>query len=165
MKYFENLGSSFMSHYARRLADLINEQAAVVLEDLELSIPASAVSTVQFIHQNEGVTVALIAESLGVTHQMATQRINSLEKLSLVKRVLLPNDQRAKQVILSGKGLHEIRTLQPFMKKMKSVFQQFESELGVELSKYIYQAELSLREMSLNDRYKAIDNRDKHGDK
>lgn len=155
MKYFEQLGSSFMSHYARRLADLINEQAADILKELDLCIPASAVSAMQFINQNEGITVAHIADALGVTHQMATQRINSLEKLSLIKRIPLPSDQRAKQIKLSKKGLKEIETLQPFMEKMNSVFKGLESELGHHLSQIIYQAELLLRQCSLNERFKA----------
>jgi len=119
-----------MSHYARRLADLINEQASDVLNELNLCIPASAISTMQFINQNTEVTVARIADALGVTHQMATQRINALEKLSLVKRVSLPTDQHAKQIKLSERGQSEIKTLQPFMDKMKSIFEELEHELG-----------------------------------
>ena len=128
MKYFENLGSSFMSHYARRLADLINEQSSDVLKELNLSVPASAISTLQFINLNTEVTVARIADALGVTHQMATQRINALEKLSLVKRVSLPSDQRSKQIELSKKGQSEIKILQPLMEKMKLLFEELEAQ-------------------------------------
>ncbi len=143
-----------MSHYARRLADLINEQATDVLKEYKSCIPASAISTLQYLSSHDNVTVALLANDLGVTHQMATQRINALEKLLLVKRISLPTDQRAKQIQLSKKGYKEIKALQPFMRKMTLLFTEFESELGHKLSQTIYQAELSLRQTPLKERIK-----------
>ena len=142
-----------MSHYARRLADLINDQASDVLQELNLCTPASAISTLLFINLNSEVTVARIADAMGVTHQMATQRINALEKLSLVKRVALPSDQRAKQIELSNTGQSEIKAIQPFMATMKLLFEELETELGHELSQTIYQAELSLRQCPLKQRF------------
>lgn len=162
MKYFESLGSSFMSHYARRLADLINEQASDVLQQLNLCVPASAISTLQFINLNSKVTVAHIADAMGVSHQMATQRINALEKLSLVKRVKLPSDQRAKQIKLSNMGQSEIKALHPFMKTMKCLFDELENELGHELSQTIYQAELSLQKNTLKQRFEAKNTEQNH---
>ena len=158
MKYIERLGSSFMSHYARRLADLINEQSTDVLKEFNLRVPASAISTLQYLNTNKNITVAHVASDLGVTHQMATQRINTLEKLSLVERHALSNDKRAKKITLSIKGLEEIKTLQPLMKRMSLIFEQFETELGHQLSQTIYQAETSLRQRSLKERFNDTEN-------
>jgi len=154
-KYFETLNSSFLAHFARRLADLIIEQGSELLRDLELTTPTTSISTLLFIANNANVTVATIAEELGVSHQMATQRINLLEKLLLIERQPLPNDKRAKQVTLTELGKAEVKILFPFTQQMKEIFEQLEAEVGCELTKVIRRTELSLLNKSIKERLKA----------
>ncbi len=153
MTYFENMGSSYMSHFARRLADLINEQGTEVLTELNLTTPVTSISAMQFIDQNQDITVSDLAQALHVTHQMATQRINKLIQLKLVKRTQKTNNQKAKNIMLTPLGLAEIKSLQPFMKKMQLIFTRLESETGFELTQAIYKTEVSLRLNPLKDRY------------
>ena len=77
-KYFEKLNSAFLGHFARRMADLIIEQGSEILLDLDLTTPATSISTMLYLEKNHNVTVAVLADALGVSHQMATQRINFL---------------------------------------------------------------------------------------
>ncbi len=155
MTYFENLGSSYMSHFARRLADLINEQGAEVLAELHLITPATAISAMQFMDQSKdmAITVSDLAQALNVTHQMASQRVNKLIQLKLIERISNAHNKKSKQIILTTAGHDEIKALQPFMEKMQLVFNQLEAEIGVELTQIMYKTETSLRKKTLSDRY------------
>ncbi|MGJ8662154.1 MAG: MarR family winged helix-turn-helix transcriptional regulator [Marinicella sp.] len=153
MSYFENLGNTFMSHFARRLADLINEQGAEVLEQLELTTPVTSISTMQYIYQNSEITATDLAQALQVTHQMATQRINKLIQLKLLKRVANTENQKSKQIKLSPLGEIEINSLQPFINKMQLIFTQLEAETGIKLTQALFKAETSLRNKPLKDRF------------
>ena len=79
MKYFEQLSHSYLSHFCRRLADLINERRQVLMAGMGLDTP----STVLFLDENGKTTVACLADALDVSHQMATQRIKGLEKINI----------------------------------------------------------------------------------
>jgi len=148
-KYFEQLSSAYLAHFCRRLSDLIIEQGSEILREMKLVTPATAMSTVFFLKKNDKVTVAMLADALGVSHQMATQRINALEKIGIVKRVSSDEDKRAKAVILTKHGKSEVRKLEPFAKQMTDVLEEFEAELGSQLTKLIRQAELALLDKPL----------------
>ncbi len=156
MKYFEKLSNTYMSHFCRRLADLINEQGSEVLTDMNLDTPSTAISTVLFLDKNKLATVASLADELGVSHQMATQRINALEKLGLVTRQSSEQDKRAKFVTLTEKGQAEVKQLIPFTIKMNLAFDDLESEVGCQLTQLIRQTEMALLKTPLNKRIKNI---------
>jgi DNA-binding MarR family transcriptional regulator len=152
VKYFEKINSAFLGHFARRMADLIIEQGSEILRDLDLTTPATSISTMLYLDKNHQVTVAVLADALGVSHQMATQRINFLEKLSLVKRVSSPEDKRSKMITLTQIGQSEVIKLIPFTKKIENVFEELEVEMDCKLTKIIHQTELALRNKSLKER-------------
>lgn len=152
--YFEELGSPYMAHFCRRLADLIIEQGSEILAEKGLTTPATALSTIFYLDQNPNTTGSALASALGVSHQMATQRINALVKLDLVTRSSSDEDKRAKMVVLTRKGKKEAKRLYPFSKAIAQVFEDFEAELGCELTGIIREAERSLRQKSLKQRLK-----------
>ena len=152
IKYFETLNSSFLAHYARRLADLIIEQGSKLLKDLDISVPTTSISTILYISKNGAPSVATLAEELGVTHQMASQRINLLEKMLMVERANHPTDKRAKIVRLTKLGVSEAEKLIPFTKQMDKVFDELETEVGCQLTQVIRQTELSLLNRPLYER-------------
>lgn len=153
-KYFENLSSAFMAHFCRRLSDLIIEQGGELMKELDLVTPTTAVSSVYYLDKNPQATVAELADALGVSHQMATQRINQLIKLNLVARVSSKEDKRAKVINLTNLGKTEVKKLRPLTEQMTKAFDQLETELGSELTKLIRQAELALIEKPLKERFK-----------
>ena len=108
-KYFEQLSQAYLAHFCRRLADLIIEQGSETLKDMGLKTPTTAVSSLLYLADNNEVSVADLAEALGVSHQMATQRVQGLEKLGLVSRIPSANDKRAKQVVLTQLAETEIK--------------------------------------------------------
>ena len=155
-KYFEQLSSAYLAHFSRRLADLIIEQGSELLTEKGLGTPSTAMSTVFYLDKNEQTTVASLADALGVSHQMATQRINALEKLKLVTRTSSDKDKRAKFVVLSAKGKSEVAQLYPYAKKLKRVFEELETELNCQLTSMVRKAEMSLINRPLKQRLSSI---------
>jgi len=155
-QYFEELGSPYMAHFCRRLADLIIEQGSEILAERGLTTPSTALSTIFYLDQNQSTTVASLASALDVSHQMATQRINGLVKLGLVTRSSSDEDKRAKFVVLTPMGKNEAKQLYPFVTEMTQVFEDFEAELDCELTNIIRKAERSLLQKSLKQRLEEL---------
>ena len=151
-KYFESLGNEYLAHFSRRLSDLIIEQASVILQEAQLVTPTTAISSILFLANEKDVTVAALADALGVSHQMATQRINALEKLKLLQRVEDQEDKRAKKIVLTELGKQEAAFLTPLTHQLKSAFDSLEAELDCSLTKVIRSAELALVAKPLKSR-------------
>ncbi|TQV72775.1 MarR family transcriptional regulator [Aliikangiella marina] len=154
--YFEQLGDAYLAHFCRRLADLIIEQGSGMLQEMGLKTPTTAISALIYLSEHQEVTVAQLAESLGVTHQMGTQRVNLLEKLGLITRTDSLVDKRAKQIILTSLGQSEVEQLLPFTEKFNRVFKSINEEMGCNLSQLIRKTEVALQNDPLKDRFKRL---------
>jgi DNA-binding MarR family transcriptional regulator len=155
--YIEKLDSGFLAHFSRRLAELIIEQGAEILEPHGITTPITAISTIFFLTDTGNATVAELAEALGVSHQMTTQRTNILEKLGLIYRKPNPNDKRAKTIHLTKLGQKEEKLLRPIMRDINIIFDQLNEEVGCELMTKIRLAELALVKKSLVERCNELD--------
>lgn len=155
--YIDKLDSGFLAHFSRRLAELIIEQASEITEAHGITAPITAISTIFFLTDTGSVTVAELAEALGVTHQMTTQRANTLEKLGLIYRKPNPQDKRAKTIHLTKLGMKEDKLLRSIMRDLNLIFDQLNEEVGCELMSKIRLAELALVEKSLVKRLKELD--------
>lgn len=157
--YFESLDSAFLAHFSRRLSDLIIDQGTKLLESHGITTPTAAVSTIYFLKEKEKekVTVADLAKALDVTHQMATQRANTLESMGLILRQPNPQDKRAKTLHLTELGSAEANKLRPITRKVTQVFDQLNKQIECELMSKIRQAELALIDQPLAERLKEIE--------
>ncbi len=151
-KFYRKLGSAYLAHFARRLSDLINEQSSALTQRYGLLTPPSSISTLLFVDQNPGKTVAELAVALGVSHQMATQRINSLIKLSLIERQPADYDKRAKVIQLTQQGKQEIAKIEPFIIEMNFIFNDLENEVGHAVSLILMKTEDLLLKSTLIER-------------
>lgn len=156
-KYLEKLDGSFLAHFSRRLSEIIIEQGSRIIESHGITTPTTAVSSIYFLMEEDKATVAGLAEALGVTHQMATQRVNTLEKLGLVFRKPNPEDKRAKSIHLTELGTKEGKKLQPITAKINIIFEQLNNQIECDLMTKIRQAELALIKAPLQKRIKELD--------
>lgn len=156
-KYLEKLDGAFLAHFSRRLSELIIEQGTRIIESHGITTPTTAISSIYFLMGEDKVTVADLADALAVTHQMATQRVNSLEKLGLVFRKPNPEDKRAKSIHLTELGTEEGKKLRPITEKINIVFEQLNDQIECDLMAKIRQAELALIEEPLQKRLKELD--------
>lgn len=156
-KYLGNLEGAFLAHFSRRLSELIIEQGTRVIESHGITTPTTAVSSIYFLMGQYKATVADLAEALEVTHQMATQRVNVLEKLGLVYRKPNPEDKRAKTIHLTELGIEEGKKLLPITKKINIAFEQLNEQIECDLMAKIREAELALIKVSLKQRLKELE--------
>ena len=150
--YYEKLSPGYLAHYCRRLSNLIIEQSSQILNELGVITPTASISSLIFLKSNNPVSVAALAEALGVSHQMATQRVNQLEKLGLVERIHSKGDKRVKQISLTQLAQREIKLLKPFVAQVDRVCAELNQEIDCELMPILRKAELALLERPLNQR-------------
>jgi DNA-binding MarR family transcriptional regulator len=125
---------AFLGNVLVRLMDVIEEQGNELYRDVGLSFPPRASSTILLISERDGVTTADIARELHQPHQLATQRVEALIKLGLLKRKVDPEDARRKKLILTRKGKKEASLLRVTLLEAKNMFEALYKEIEVNLS-------------------------------
>lgn len=156
-KYLGKLEAAFLAHFSRRLSELIIEQGTNIVESYGITTPTTAISSIYFLMAQNKATVADLAEALEVTHQMATQRVNVLEKLGLVFRKSNPEDKRAKTIHLTEIGIEEGKKLRPITEKINIAFELLNEQIGCDLMAKIRQTEIALIEKPLKQRIKELE--------
>lgn len=127
------LGDAFLGNRLLQAADLIVEQGEALLREAGLSIPARASSTILLVSERGGVSTADIARELVQPHQLATQRVEALIELGLLKRRADPQDGRRKILVLTAKGEKEAAILYQTLQYAQAAFQTLYDEIGVDL--------------------------------
>ena len=141
--FYDRFPAAFLAGQARRLSDLIIHQADEALRSAGSQVPSSCVSVMMMLHFHDRLTPADIAEALGKSHQLMTQRLNQLERLKLVKRRQSRTDQRKRPYALTAAGRRQISHLEEIC-----------SQVDRELSQWYAQRKRNLeRELQLLERH------------
>ncbi len=90
-----------------------------------------------------GVRVSDIAQSMGITVSAVTQIITGLEKKSLIRREMDPDDRRAVLVFLTGDGQ---KIMEPAILQMQNSFNGLIAHLGEERSRDLAELLLQVEE-------------------
>ncbi len=143
---------AFLGNVLVRLLDVIEVQGDELYRDVGLSFPPRASSTILLICESDGVTTADIARELHQPHQLATQRVEALIKLGLLKRKTDPEDARRKNLVLTRKGKKEAALLRVTLLEAKQMFEGLYKEIGVNLSDLAFRAMSGLTETSMSAR-------------
>ena len=160
MKFFmDNWGAGFLGHYAIRLGDILARQGEDLLKEKGWLTPSLSVSTILFLSSNGEATVTDISVAVGVSHQLAAQRINELEKLGLVKRVPNQQDKRSRLIVLTDSGQKEAGELDLFVQETSRALRVLEEEIACSLSQTICDAVEALERNPLKNRYATENNR------
>jgi DNA-binding MarR family transcriptional regulator len=144
---------SFLGFKLSRLVELIISQGDQVFKAQGLSFPPRAASTVLLISDSESSTTADIARQLQQPHQVATQRVEMLIDLGLIKRTVDPKDARRKKLTLSKRGRDECVLLRKNLKQANSVFDNLYHEIDINLSAAAQRAFDALSQKSLPERF------------
>ena len=148
--------SAFLSHFARRLADLLATQGTEMLRENGLRTPSSAVSTVLYLNKVGAATVTDLSEAFGYTRQMAAQRVAGLEKEGLLQKTSNKDDGRSHLVTLTPAGREEAVILADVIVRASTVFDALFDEIGCNLTETILEAERRLQDVPLSDRMKNV---------
>lgn len=144
---------SFLGFRLSRLVDLIVTQGDELFAAHGLSFPTRAASTVLLISDSESLSTADIARQLQQPHQVATQRVEMLLDIGLIKRTADPKDGRRKKLALTKRGKAESVVLRECLAQAKSVFDGLYDEIGTDLSAASQRALDALSAKTLLDRF------------
>lgn len=149
---YEGLGVAFLAGKTKSLYDLIVKQGDSLLQKCGAVTPSNCVSIVLFLERKKLMTSAEIANSLKKSHQLISQRLDRLEKLGLIKRIINEEDKRARCINLSESGVLDLPKVKQACLIADKSFQKIYKQLNFNLGNAIDHMEEKLKENPL-ERY------------
>jgi DNA-binding MarR family transcriptional regulator len=146
------LKGAFVANRLSALVELIALQGDSLLQDAGISMPSRAVSCVLLVGDQGQVSAADIAKALQQPHQLATQRVEALIKLGLLKRIDDRKDARRKILTLTAKGKDEYARLNVRLAEAEKAFLGLFAEIDCDLPAVIERALEALRSTPLLER-------------
>ena len=152
---------AYLGKHAFDFMSMAARQATVIYVERGLIFPMEVSSTLQYLNRQGALSVADIARALDLPHQLATQRVEKLIKLSLVVRKPDPRDARRSMLKLTQKGRSQAKLLEKCMKDVAELYQELFDEINCDLSKILPTATNALRQHPLSDRLARKQNKTK----
>ena len=118
-----------MATKLRQLADQISLESRPILRQRGISTDPKTISVLMFVAGKSRTTTAEIARALGLSHQLATQRVNRLLDQQLIEIVSDSSDSRLRPVQLAAEGEAEVRQLTPVIEQLDAVLRQVFEEI------------------------------------
>jgi DNA-binding MarR family transcriptional regulator len=146
------LKGAFVANQLSALVDLIALQGDSLLDDAGITIPSRAVSCVLLVGDQGQVSAADIAKALQQPHQLATQRVEALIKLGLLKRIDDPEDGRRKILALTARGKDQYARLNVRLAEVEQAFLGLFAEIDCDLPVALERALEALRSTPLLQR-------------
>lgn len=146
------LKGAFVANRLSGLVDLIALQGDHLLQDAGISVPSRAVSCVLLVGDQGQVSAADIAKALQQPHQLATQRVEALIKLGLLKRIGDRKDARRKILELTAKGKDQYARLNVRLAEAERAFRGLFAEIDCDLPAVLERAFQALGKKTLLQR-------------
>lgn len=128
----------------RQASTALYDQMDECLQAHGLVLPAYATSLVQTLYHGGPQSVSALAESLGLSHQLASQRLRWLHTEGLVEISDDPDDRRRRLVRLTPAGQGEGEKLQAFLPRLEQAYCDLFDEIGMDLHKGMVDARAAL---------------------
>jgi DNA-binding MarR family transcriptional regulator len=154
---FENdevarVGRPFLARRIAQLHELLAEQGQAVLSDAGIDLDARLGSVFYLVATRRGLSVAALAEALGLSHQLATYRVKKLVEAGLVIQERDPECRTRSVLQPAAEAEPKVRKLQAVMRQLDRVYGALFDELGVDLFELTTRARKALMEASLQER-------------
>lgn len=153
--FVSRTGSAFLARRLYQLADIIAEQGEGFLADLDVPLGSRYVSVIHLLRARHRTSIADIAEALGLSHQLCTQRITALKAQGFVRDQRDPDDGRKLQLILTDEGLVVADKLAMALVTAEQTYADLFEEIGVDLFAATSDAMTALTRRSLQSRIKS----------
>jgi len=99
-----DLGLLALGTRMRRLGELLYAHTQGIMQEFDLSIPASQHPFLAALDREGSLTVGELAEAVGITQPGATRTIGQLVEAGLVEMAVCDGDQRRRTISLSPAG-------------------------------------------------------------
>lgn len=155
--YVSRIGRPFLARRISQLHDVLAEQGQEVMNEAGMDLDARLGSVFFLIATRPGLSVAELAEELGLSHQLATYRVKKLVETGLVSQERDPEDRTRSVLRPTDKADQMVEALRPVMRKLDQVYAQLFEELGVDLLDIATRAREALTTTSLLERSRNVD--------
>lgn len=146
-------------YLGKRVHDLLvtlTNQLAVVYKARGITVPVIASSTVDQLSRSSGASIADIARALDITHQLATQRMDKLNRCGLVEKRPDPNDARRVIWALTAEGCKQAERLEVCMNDAMTVHEKLFEDIGFDLMSALDKAKSALNTHPLSERFASL---------
>jgi len=150
MKNIHSLAPAFLGHSLTQLVSTIEMQGDQFLKEQGFEAPSRICSVLLTLNTNGDSSIADIAHSLGLSHQLVTQRINLLIKLGVAEEYAHPEDGRKCLICLTQKGKKQAQGLLGISNLAGRAYQELFNELGVDFERVVLQVNTALKERSIS---------------
>ena len=143
---------AYLGKQAEDLTYLCEAQIEQAYQEHGVIIPICTSSTLHSLSMAGKASMADLAKSLQVTHQITAQRVRKLDKLGLIQRTPDPNDTRRIELSLTAAGREQAQRLERCMEAAAQAYADLFEEIGVDLSSLLLQATEALHRKPLGER-------------
>ncbi len=153
--HLTRVGRPFLARRLAQLHELLAEQGQELMQAEGVDLDARLGSVFHLVATRPGLSVAELAEELGLSHQLATYRIKKLVEAGLVSQDRDPGDRTRSILQPTAKARPVIEQLETVMSQLDKVYAALFEELGVDLLDITSRARKALTETSLLERTKS----------
>lgn len=145
-------GKPFLAHRLRRTSDRIVEQIGTDLVRQGLRVPPRGASMLMLVDEQAPIGVVEISRRLRLSHPLIVRMAQQLVKLELVRIEDDQDDARRKQLITTGKGHAEAKTLRAFNTRIAAMFDQLFTEIDCDVIAMLDRFDAALAALPLDKR-------------
>ena len=143
---------SFTPKLAWDFASVMEKQAAPVYGKLGLEIPVITSSTLCLIAEQKQASLLEVARALGITHQLAAQRVKTLLQLDIIFADKDKSDKRRTNYALTAKGQKQNTLLGQYLRQAEQAFLELNEELNIDLMLLLEKVNTCFAKRSLGQR-------------
>lgn len=148
--------SALLAYYLRRLSDKISEETGPLLEERGIELAPRTVSVALSLSAHPGATTTDLADWLGLSHQLVSQRLAKLIASGLAEHEVSPADRRRRQHLLTAKGEEEVEKMKPFLADVQRIFDELFGQIQVDLLAAARKAIHALEDRTITQRFRAL---------
>ncbi len=154
--FFDTFGPSFLGLQILRLFSEIDKGGSKALAALPSKLPSRVASLLIYLKHCGPASSSELAKALSVSHQLASQRIDTLIKQSLVEKVSDPNDQRRNLIKLNAAGLNAADEVESLCELADQAYLALFEEIDVDLFSVVIKARQALQDRPIELRIRDI---------
>ncbi|WP_203290849.1 MarR family winged helix-turn-helix transcriptional regulator [Maricaulis parjimensis] len=154
--YVGQVGRPFLARRIAQFHDVLAEQGQDVLNAAGMELDSRLGSVFSLIAHRPGLSVAALADELGLSHQLATYRVKKLVEAGLVSQARDPEDRTRSILQPTDKAGAEVEKLQTVMRQLDQAYAELFSELGADLLELAIRARAALTKTPLLERINRV---------
>jgi len=136
----ERFPNAFLAAHLSSLVSVIHELSKDLFREAGIHVDPKCVSVLMAIAENRNASASDIAQSLGISHQLVTQRIKKLERSGHVTCSTDREDARRRITSATRSGRAEIKRIEPVLARLEEQFTDLSEQIDIDLPGAVLEA-------------------------